>query len=374
MPLEEQKKKEKEGEKKKEQETEPKQFSRDLNVLKPNRISDVKDNLMTSKERVLFSLHLQNILKYERLNQDFHFKLTLFCLIGSENDGEEDRKKTSSLFTQKEDDFYWGRGHVQEKVARWNQDSLANQQSAEETRRKKEKLLAKMREIDLQNQGAQDAIFAELSPAEPKKSEFSSPRPPEQRNRNSSVFNHNESEDTVNMHAGIREGGRRRGVESGAVTAGIGRRALRSQTSSDKLAFGGYAPSFGHSASQVPSGVPQPLPKEDRDLGLEDAGLFDLGGTEKRVDRDKKANLLQQLFGPQAVLAAETASTVNKMEVLNNSSAPNGVRSRRDTLLSFSSGSSTPPVSSVNTLHVAESRPAIRAIKSFDDEIEEFAL
>lgn len=256
---------------------------------------------------------------------------------------------------------------------------MANQQSIEEMHRKKEKLLAKMREIDLQNQGAQDAIFAELSPAEPKKStsEFSPPRPPEQRNRNSSVFNHNESEDTVSAHAGFREGGRRRPVvESGANTTGIGRRTLRSQMSSDKLAFGGYAPSFGHSTSQGSSNIQPPLPKGDRDSALEDAGLFDLGGTEteKRVDRDKKASLLQQLFGAQAVLAAETASTVNKMEVLNNSSAPNGVRSRQNTLLSFSSGSSTPPAPSISTLHVAESRPAIRAIKSFDDEIEELAL
>ncbi|XP_017282755.1 lebercilin [Kryptolebias marmoratus] len=344
----ERKRKEKDGEKQKEQETEQKQSDQDLNLLneKATRRSDGKDNLTTSSEK--------------------------------EKDEDGKRKKTSSLFTQKEDDSHWRRGHVQEEVARWNQDSLDNQQSAEEMRRKKEHLLAKMREIDLKNEGAQDAVFAESSPSESRKptSEFPSPRPPEQRSRHS-VFNHGESEDTVSLHAGVREGGGRRpGAESGTVTAGAGRRALRSQTSSDKLAFGGYAPSFGHSASQASSGFPPPPPKEDRDSALEDVGLFNLRGTEagRRLEKDKKTSLLQQLFGAQAVLVGDASSTANKMEVLNSSPVPNGVRSRREGLLSFSSGSSTPPASSSNTLQVAESKPAVRAIKSFDDEIEELTL
>lgn len=55
--VEEQKKKEKEGEKPKEQETEKKQFDQDLNVLKEkaNRLSNGKDNRMTSKEFISFS-------------------------------------------------------------------------------------------------------------------------------------------------------------------------------------------------------------------------------------------------------------------------------------------------------------------------------
>lgn len=53
--MQEQKKKEKEGEKPKEQEK--KQFDQDLNVLKEkaNRLSDGKDNRMTSKEFISFS-------------------------------------------------------------------------------------------------------------------------------------------------------------------------------------------------------------------------------------------------------------------------------------------------------------------------------
>ncbi|KAM9704251.1 lebercilin isoform 1-T1 [Menidia menidia] len=301
-----------------------------------------------------------------------------------EKDEEEERKRTSSLFSQKEEETYWKHSHVQEEVPRWNQEPQSHQQAAEEARRKKEQLLAKMREIDRQNQGAQDSMFIDPSPSEPNKSTSNhfSPHPPEQR-KNSSIFSLTESAETSTLPAGSGENGRRRsGTESGAITAGMGRRNLRSQTSSEDLAFGGYLPSFGHSVFRASSGFPPPPPKEDRDSPLEAIGIFNFRGVaadkdkeEKQTDKkDKKSNLLQQLFGPQAILAGDNMSVSNKTEVLGRPPTPNGVRSRREGLLSFSSGSSTPPASAVNTLQVADSRPAVRAITSFDDDIEELAL
>ncbi|XP_035851256.1 lebercilin isoform X1 [Sander lucioperca] len=292
---------------------------------------------------------------------------------------EEDRKRTSSLLNQEEENKR-KRGHVQEEVQRWNQEVLANQQAAAEARRKKEQLLAKMREIDGQDHGTQDTMFAESSPSKAT-SNYSSPQ---QKNLNSSFFNHTESEDSASLHAGAGSGeGRRRrsGMEGGAATTGVGRRAPRPQISSDDLAFGSYAPSFGRSASRGSSGFPPPPPKEDRDSALEAIGVFSLRGaetekekeTERGSGKERKSSLMQQLFGALATPACDSVSTSNKMEVLN-SPTTNGVRSRREGLLSFNSGSSTPPASSLNTLHVAESRPAIRAITSFDDDIEELTL
>ncbi|XP_070782485.1 lebercilin [Enoplosus armatus] len=299
---------------------------------------------------------------------------------------EEDRKRTSSLLDQEEENNR-KRGHVQEEVERWNQETLANRQAAEEARRKKEQLLAKMREIDRHNHGAPDTMFAESSPSESNKgaSDNSSPCPPEQRNHDSSIFNLTESEELASLRAGAgsREGGRRRsGKEGGAGMTGMGRRALRSQISSDDLAFGSYAPSFGNSALRGSSGFPPPPPMEDRDSALEAIGVFSLRGvelekekgTERGVGNDRKSSLMQQLFGALATPAGDSVSASNKMEVLNSPPTTNGVRSRREGLLSFSSGSSTPPASSMNTLHVADSRPAIRAIASFDDDIEELTL
>ncbi|XP_045916905.1 lebercilin isoform X1 [Micropterus dolomieu] len=298
---------------------------------------------------------------------------------------EDDIKRTSSLLNQEEE--YNRNVHVQEEVERWNHEVLANRQAAEDARRKKEQLLAKMREIDRHNHGAQGTMFPESSPSEPNKgiSDDSSPRPPEQRNVNSSIFNLTESEELGSLRAGAasREGGRRiSGRECGSITTGLGRRAPRSQNSSDDLAFGSYAPSFGNSASRGSSGFPPPPPIEDRDSALEAIGVFSLRGVETQknnhmergVGNDRKSSLMQQLFGPLATPTGDSVSTSNKMEVLNSPPPTNGARSRREGLLSFNSGSSTPPASSMNTLHVTDSRPAIRAIASFDDDIEELTL
>lgn len=291
---------------------------------------------------------------------------------------EENQNGMTSVLNRNGVDDYKKHGRVQGEVDRWNQEALANQQAAEEARRKKEQLLAKMREIDNQNQRDQDFLFASsLSESNKGIRERSSPRHAEQ------IFSLTESEEPDGLRGGSREGGRKRpGLEGGAVTAGIGRRALRSQISSDDLAFGGYAPSFVHSTSRGSSGFPPPPPKDDRESAFEAIGVLNIRGveadkdkeTEKAQGKDKKSNLMQQLFGAQAATAGDGASTSNKLELLNSPLTANGARSRREGLLSFNSGSSTPPAASFNTLHVADSRPAVRAVASFEDDIEELAL
>ncbi|KAM6992098.1 lebercilin isoform 2-T2 [Tautogolabrus adspersus] len=295
---------------------------------------------------------------------------------GWENEKEEEDRKGNFLVNEKQDSIR-KHGHVQEKVDRWNHEALASQQAEEEMRRKKELLLAKMNEIDRSIKGAQDEMFSNFE-SNRGTSEHSSPHPPEKRSSNSSIFQLTEPDE----RAGSREGGRRRsGIEGGVVTTGIGRRALRLQNSGDDLAFGSYAPSFGNSASRGSSGFPPPPPAEERDSALEAIGVFSLRGvetekeTEKGVGRDRKSSLMQQLFGALATPVGDSVSPPNKMEVLSSPPATNGVRSRREGLFSFSSGSPTPPTSSLNTIHVAESRPAIRAITSFnEDDLEELTL
>lgn len=278
---------------------------------------------------------------------------------------EEDRHKTTGSLSNTEEESKMKHSHVQEEIRRWNQDVLASQQAAEEARRKKEHLLAKMREIDLQNHDVKDTEFAESN-----KSNLSSPHPPEQGNQSPSIFSLTESES-----AAARDGGPRRlGLE------GVGRRALRFQNSSDNLAFGNYAPSFRNPVSRGSAGFPPPPPPvEDREAALEPIGIFSLRGPETGKDKeaaakDRKSNLMEQLFGPLGTPAGDGLRTTNTMEVLNCPPNTNGMRQRRERLLSFSSGSSTPPAMSISTLQVAESRPAICAITSFDDDIEELTL
>uniref|UniRef100_A0A8C3A6A9 Lebercilin LCA5 n=1 Tax=Cyclopterus lumpus TaxID=8103 RepID=A0A8C3A6A9_CYCLU len=248
-----------------------------------------------------------------------------FMSTGWEKKKEQDDSKrtTESSLSNQEEDNNRKHIHVQEEVERWNHGALANQQAAEEAHRKKQQLLAKMREIDRQEHGAKDPVFE---------------------------------------------------------STGFGKREPRTQISKDDLAFGNYAPSFGHSASRGSLGFPPPPPKEDRESALEAIGVFSLRGVEKEKEaesgagKEKKSSLMQQLFGALATPVGDGVSASNTMEVLNSPPTTNGVRSRREGLLSFHSGSSTPPSSSLNTLHVTDGRPAIRAIASFDDDIEELTL
>ncbi|KAM9783028.1 LOW QUALITY PROTEIN: lebercilin [Neosynchiropus ocellatus] len=216
-------------------------------------------------------------------------------------------------------------GHVQGEVERWNQ------QAAEETRRKKEQLLAKMREIDCENHGFQ------LSRTQ---------------NTEGAIFNLTEPE------LGLR--GRRRPVLEGGAT---GRRTPRSQTSGEDLAFGGYAPSFTQPGSRGSPGFPSPPPREGRDSALEAIGVFTLRGAEtapkepdRGADQQRKSDLMQQLFGTVATISAPAAT--------------NGLGLGPDSLISFRP--SSPPAHS--TLRVREGRPAVRAIASYDDDIEEITL
>ncbi|XP_028295117.1 lebercilin isoform X2 [Gouania willdenowi] len=256
---------------------------------------------------------------------------------------EKDDIKTSSLqLNQMEEENYLNQGYVQDEVQKWNQDRKANQPVAEDTRRRKNQLLAKMREIDRENQEVQNSMFVEAGSSEASKNggDYSSSHPPEQRNR----------------------------------------RSLRSQTSNEDLAFGGYAPSFGHSGSRASINFPPAPPREHKESALEAIGIFSLteSATEKRTEKDpirekdKKSNLMQQLFGAQVSPAKDL--NYYKTETLTSSPNVNGERSRREGVLSFSSRPSTPPSSSISTVHVTDSRPAIRAIASFDDDIEELAL
>ncbi|XP_051792957.1 LOW QUALITY PROTEIN: lebercilin [Acanthochromis polyacanthus] len=233
-----------------------------------------------------------------------------------------DSDRLDFLLTQKDQDSSRRRGHVQVEVDRWNQEVLANQQVAEEARRRKEQLLAKMREIDDQNRGAENLMFESSRAAEEHLKEHRSPRPPE---NNRQIFSLTDPEDSVGLRTK--------------------RRTSRPQSSSEDLAFGGYAPSFGLSASRSSSSFPPP-PREDRDSP---AGfLLREEEPDGAVVKDKKSSLMQQLFGLQT---SDSRTDV----VLSPPS--NGPRSRRE-------------ASSV----LQVSQPAVRAVASFDEDLEELTL
>ncbi|XP_067301972.1 lebercilin [Pseudorasbora parva] len=225
-----------------------------------------------------------------------------------------------------------------------NLDIKANQECAEEERQRKEQLLLKMQEIDMQTQGQDSDFFSDDTG-----SVRSPPRLSEKRNHNG-IFKFTEAEENT-FGSGRRGGGHRAQAPSEDLD----------------LAFGSYAPSFGKSAPRTGLGTRNTnhSPREP-DEGLDLSGLV----------KEKKSNLMQQLFGATPALASSDPSS--KMEILNSpltTQFPSGPVSgrRRDSDSPNGLNISSLP-NNRSTLQVSESRPTVRAITSFDDDIEEVTL
>lgn len=263
-----------------------------------------------------------------------------------------------SLLSQEADQIRHGR--VQEQAPNWIQEALMSQNVAE-VRRKKDQVLARMREIDDQNHVSQQGgcsprfssfflIFLDTTTMAgfypPPEREQPSPAPAE---------------------------GRRSGMEGAARAAG--RRALQSPNTGDELLFGNYAPSFVNPTSRRALNVPAAAPAEQRSTVLETVSLLNRRGeegehrkvTENRPQDDRKSQFLQQLFGP--IKVADTKSIFDHVDADKPPAAPYGTRSTRERPFNLS-----PPESTANGLHAAQSGPAIRAFTSFDADIEEITL
>ncbi|XP_056588602.1 lebercilin isoform X2 [Triplophysa dalaica] len=297
--------------------------------------------LLTDKEKQIQRLDQQS---------SSHDKNAKGLRNGLDRDEEDWRIGLSK--SRKEEESRRQREPEEEEFKARNQEiQAANQEQVEEERQRKEQLLAKMREIDMQTQGQDSDFFSDDTG-----SVRSPPRSSEQRKQNG-IFKLTDPDETANTF-----GSRKR-------EAGI--RAQRPSEDLD-LAFGSYAPSFGKPAlrtgltSRNTNQNSNPEPPRELDGGLE------LGG----VVKEKKSNLMQQLFGSNAAPPPSEASS--KMEVLSppvsaqlHSGAVSGRKRDTDTPMGLNMGSLP---NNRSTLQVSESRPAVRAITSFDDDIEEVTL
>ncbi|XP_013999096.1 lebercilin [Salmo salar] len=304
-------------------------------------------------------------------------------------DGWEKEEEESKRRLYKEEENRKRRGQVQEEVARRNQEALASQEVAEAERRRKEQLLAKLREIDKQNEPPQNAgLFSEVDPEPLESSSGSTARSPprfsDPRNQNPSIFSFTEPEEMGGLRggAGSREGGKsgRGGPESGlgpGAGTGTGRRGVRAQNSNEDLAFGSYAPSFGRPAPRGGTGFPTPPPPSALDalLGRSEREK-ERGGLGPGLGKERKSTLLQQLFGPPSSPSPISDSPPDVL-LSPPTSTLTGPRNCREGFFPFEHKSPAPagPLAPfLSSLHVTESRPTVRAIASFDDDIEELKL
>nr|XP_017209224.2 lebercilin isoform X3 [Danio rerio] len=278
----------------------------------------------------------------QRLDQDLSSNEKNFKGNRGLNREEEDRRIGMSV-SQKEEEIQKQRELEEEQQKVRNREIQDyNQERVEEERQRKEQLLAKMREIDIQTQGQDSDFFSDDTG-----SVRSPPRLSEQRNHNG-FFKLTEPDENINTFSSGRRGG-----------------SLRAQAPNEDLdlAFGSYAPSFGKSTPRAGLGTRNAQNHSPREL---DEGL-DLGGLVK----ERKSNLMQQLFGATATPPPSDPSS--KMEILSPPLTTQFSGRRRDTDTPNELNISSLP-NNRSTLQVSESRPAVRAITSFDDDIEELTL
>lgn len=254
-----------------------------------------------------------------------HIQILCLALVTGWDRDEEDRKRQSVCQTEEQKGK---EPHLSE------QEIQASKEHAEEERRRKDQLLAKIHEIDMQAQAQDSGFFHD---------ETGSTRTPP-RNQNTSIFSFTEPHE----YLGTPKTGKRGG-------------ALRSQkTNLDfDLTFGSYAPSFGKPAPRAGLGNRSPSQSVDQ-LSGDENGAMDLSG----LGREKKSNLMHQLFGSAASTAPRDSPS--KMELLNSPSTKSSSGRRREAEI--------PNRLKRTTLHVSESGPAVRAITTHDDDIEEVTL
>ncbi|KAJ8270581.1 hypothetical protein GJAV_G00116730 [Gymnothorax javanicus] len=232
----------------------------------------------------------------------------------------------------------------------------------EEEQRRKEQLLAKMLEIDRD----QADVFSKTAETKATSSPLLFPEP---QNQHSSTFSFPESMDNLMSQDSS---------SSLKKLAQSGRRSLNAQGVKEDLSFGSYAPSFGQ-----PVGRAGPPAQRD---GAEVGGRVeeqlrevpDIG-----LSKEKKSNLMQQLFGSASSAHGNPIGKVTKMDILtppppaskaaqqNGKPFPWETSKKRESVSFFRENSLT---RQDRTLEVVESSPTVRAIASFDDDIEEVTL
>ncbi|KAL6483081.1 hypothetical protein MHYP_G00079530 [Metynnis hypsauchen] len=314
------------------------------------REKEKESERLREKERKLEKEKERHMAEKQRADQEFNSDEEKGTSQREEWDRGEGNSKRRSQY-QSEEEKRKPREQVEEEQWMREQEIQVNQERAEEERRRKEQLLAKMHEIDMQAQGQDSDFFSDETG-----SVRSPPRLSEPQNQNASIFSFTQPEE-------------------GLSTPGAGKRggALRVQRTNQDLdfAFGSYEPSFGKPAPRAGHGHRNQNQTYGQLPGEEDTGL-DLNGLVK----ERKSNLMQQLFGSTA--SSPPPDPSHKMELLSSPSTPkpmSGVLSgrRRDAEMPNRLNGSTLS-SSKSVLQVSESRPAVRAITSFDDDIEEVTL
>lgn len=237
----------------------------------------------------------------------------------------------------------------------------------EEERRKKEILLAKMNEIDKEKQNGFHSDVL-ITKAVSQTQHLDKPPKHDLAEKKNKTFTFSES--TQNLYNGIPVQGK---PESTTKAEGQGRRTNNTTDHNADLAFGNYAPSFGKVSGRSGLAIQKSDMSGDNIVNNMDLGFH--------KQKDKKSNLLEQLFGANAITTTTLSKTddqktdTRKVDNGSGDLLPWDRTSKvniKEGRLNFTEVRSGNP--NRHLLQPAAGRPAVRAINSLDDEIEEVAL
>ncbi|XP_078504235.1 lebercilin isoform X2 [Lissotriton helveticus] len=274
------------------------------------------------------------------------------------------RLKENNLLLQKKEREERARTEANAYKIENEKENLDNKM--DEERRKKELLLAKMSEIDKEKQNGFHSDVL-ITKAISQTQHLDKPSNHDLADKKPKTYTF--SEPTQNLYNGIPVQGK---PESTTKAEGQGRRTNNTTDNVD-LAFGNYAPSFGKVSGRSGLAIQKSDMSGDNVVNNMDLGFH--------KQKDKKSNLLEQLFGANAI----TTPTLSKTDDQKTDTRKVGNGSG-DTLpwdraskvnakegrLNFTEVRSENPKR--HLLQPAVGRPAVRAINSLDDEIDEVAL
>ncbi|XP_045860056.1 lebercilin [Meles meles] len=239
----------------------------------------------------------------------------------------------------------------------------------EEERLKREMLLAKLNEINRELQDSQNIKCPPLPLLPDSESKLHSPE------RSPKTYMFSESSERVFNGHHLQD-------ISVFTTKGDGQNPgnNRSPVSPNELAFGSYVPSFAKT-----SGKSNPFSQKSGLLDVQRNGIEKLGkdSVDLITRREKKANLMEQLFGASgSSTISSKSSDPNSLAVSKGDFDPlnflPGDKSSRDREYDedddffLSEGRGFNP--NRHRLKHANSKPAVKAVESVEDEIEEVAL
>uniref|UniRef100_A0A2K5L543 Lebercilin LCA5 n=1 Tax=Cercocebus atys TaxID=9531 RepID=A0A2K5L543_CERAT len=277
------------------------------------------------------------------------------------------KQKEKTYLLEREEKPEWEAGKYQLEIYQiQNMDKL---QREEEERLKREMLLAKLNEIDRELQDSRNLKYPVLPLLPDFESKLHSPE------RSPKTYRFSESSERLFNGHHLQDidfsPPKGEGQNSGNVT---------SPASPNEFAFGSYVPSFAKTSERS-----NPFSQKSSFLDFQRNSMEKLSkdGVDLITRKEKKANLMEQLFGASgsSTISSKSsdpnsvASSKGDIDPINILPGDKGSRDREhdeDEDFFLNEGRSFNP--NRHRLKHADDKPAVKAVDSVEDEIEEVAL